>query len=190
MNLHSAGFISQNAHKRWDSKATAVWDWHIALKGVCVCMCVSVCVCVCVCVFACVCVCVCVCLERDTLLLMVTEIRTKYFLWHQLFRKIMVKCHVNRHWHGTNHLFDIIKKVHLPCNDKSSSWCKILFVLFFLNHYAPVSQTKWCNMTFTAGLFPSHSCIGVTQVKTPLGFEPRSPAWEVNDLPSELSLPM
>ncbi len=29
---------------------------------------------------------------------------------------------------------------------------------------------------FTAGnLFPSHSCIGVTQVKPPPGFEPRSP---------------
>ncbi len=36
---------------------------------------------------------------------------------------------------------------------------------FFLfkkkNHYVPVSQANWCNMTFTAGnLFPSHSCIG------------------------------
>ncbi len=34
-------------------------------------------------------------------------------------------------------------------------------IYFFLNHYAPVSQANWCNMTFTAGnLFPSHSCIG------------------------------
>ncbi len=32
-------------------------------------------------------------------------------------------------------------------------------------------------MTFTAGnLFPSHSCIDVTRVKPPLGFEPRSSA--------------
>ncbi len=47
----------------------------------------------------------------------------------------------------------------------------------FLNHYAPVNQAKWCNMTFTAGnLFPSHSCIGVTQVKPPLGFELGFPA--------------
>ncbi len=45
-------------------------------------------------------------------------------------------------------------------------------------------------MTFTAGnLFLSHSCIAVTQVRPPLGFEPMSPAWEVDDLPAELSLP-
>ncbi len=44
------------------------------------------------------------------------------------------------------------------------------------NHYAPVSHSNWCNMTFTAGnLFPSHSCIGVTRVKPPLGFESRYP---------------
>ncbi len=34
------------------------------------------------------------------------------------------------------------------------------FSYFFLvkkNHYVPVSQANWCNMTFTAGnLFPSH----------------------------------
>ncbi len=42
----------------------------------------------------------------------------------------------------------------------------------------------------TAGnLFPSHSCIGVTQVKPQLGFEPGSPAWEADDLPTEPSLP-
>ncbi len=28
----------------------------------------------------------------------------------------------------------------------------------------------------------------VTQEKTPLGFEPGSPAWEADDLPTELSL--
>ncbi len=47
--------------------------------------------------------------------------------------------------------------------------------VFFFNHYSPVRQANWCNMTFTAGnLFPSHSCIRVTQVKPALGFEPRS----------------
>ncbi len=30
----------------------------------------------------------------------------------------------------------------------------------------------------------------VTRVKHPLGFEPRSPAWEADDLPTELSLPL
>ncbi len=43
---------------------------------------------------------------------------------------------------------------------------------------------------FTAGnLLPSHSCSGVTWVKSRLGFEHGSPAWEVDDLPTELSLP-
>ncbi len=36
-----------------------------------------------------------------------------------------------------------------------------LFFVFFLNHYTPVNQANWCNMTFTVdNLFPSHSCIG------------------------------
>ncbi len=36
----------------------------------------------------------------------------------------------------------------------------------FKNHYALVSQARWCNMTFISGnLFPSRSCIGVIQVK-------------------------
>ncbi len=36
-----------------------------------------------------------------------------------------------------------------------------------------VNFTNWCNMTFTAGnLFPSHSCIGVTRVVSPLRYEP------------------
>ncbi len=67
---------------------------------------------------------------------------------------------------------------------------KIFF--FFLNHYVPVSQANWCNMTFNAGnLFSSHSCTGVhvTHVKPQPGFKPRSPAWEADDLPTELSLP-
>ncbi len=58
------------------------------------------------------------------------------------------------------------------------------------NHNAPVSQANRCNMTFTAGnLFTSHSCIGVTRVKPPLGFVPGFPACRVDDLPTELSLP-
>ncbi len=45
-----------------------------------------------------------------------------------------------------------------------------------------------CNMTFTAGnLFPSHSCIGGTQIKPLPEFEPGSLAWEMGDLPTELS---
>ncbi len=48
---------------------------------------------------------------------------------------------------------------------------------FFLieNHYSPISQANWCNMTFTAGnLLPSHSCISVMRVKPTSGFELRS----------------
>ncbi len=42
-------------------------------------------------------------------------------------------------------------------------------------------------MTFLAGhLFPSHLCIDVTRVNLPLGFEPISLAWEVDD---QLSYP-
>ncbi len=45
-----------------------------------------------------------------------------------------------------------------------------LIIIFFLNHYAPVSQANWCNVTFTTGnIFPSHSCIGLIRVKAPLG---------------------
>ncbi len=63
--------------------------------------------------------------------------------------------------------------------------------LLFLNPYAPVSKANWHNMTFTAGnLFPSLSYIGVTRVNLPLGFELRSPAWELDDLLTELSLPL
>ncbi len=61
---------------------------------------------------------------------------------------------------------------------------------FTKNHYAPISQANWCNMTFTAGnLFPSHTCIGVTRVKPPPGLELGSPVWLVDDLPTGLSLP-
>ncbi len=51
------------------------------------------------------------------------------------------------------------------------------FFCGFVYHYARVSQANWCNMTFTAdNLFPSHTCIGVTLVRPPSGFEPRSRA--------------
>ncbi len=64
-----------------------------------------------------------------------------------------------------------------------------IIIIFFLNHYAPVSQANWCNMTFTAGnLFPSFMHL-VTWVKPPPGFDPGSPDWEADDLPTELSLP-
>ncbi len=54
----------------------------------------------------------------------------------------------------------------------------------------PVKLLTLCNVTFTAGnIFHSHSCIGMTWVKPPLGYEPVSPAWEADDLPTELSLP-
>ncbi len=50
-------------------------------------------------------------------------------------------------------------------------------------------QANMCNMTFTAGnLFPSHPGTGETQVKSQPGFEHGSPAWEVDDLQTELSL--
>ncbi len=63
----------------------------------------------------------------------------------------------------------------------------VIIFIYFLNHYAPVSQAN-CNMNFTAvNLFPSHSCIGVTQVKPPPVFQLWSPAWEVDNLLTELS---
>ncbi len=63
---------------------------------------------------------------------------------------------------------------------------RFLFVLFSKSLYAR-QLSQWCNMTFTAdNLLPSHSCIGVTWVKPPQGFEPRSPAWEADDLPTHL----
>ncbi len=52
-----------------------------------------------------------------------------------------------------------------------------LFIYFFLkkNHYAPVSQANWCNMTFTAAnLFPVHSCFG---------WPKSSPHWDSNPGP-------
>ncbi len=65
----------------------------------------------------------------------------------------------------------------------------IIIIIIFLNHYAPVSQTNWCNMTFTAGnLFPLIHALGDPS-QSPPGFEPGSPDWEVDDLPTELSLP-
>ncbi len=47
---------------------------------------------------------------------------------------------------------------------------------FYLeNHYAPVNQANWCNMSFTAGnLFPSHSCIRWSE---------SSPDWDLNPGP-------
>ncbi len=49
---------------------------------------------------------------------------------------------------------------------------KCIIIIFFIyrkNHYAPVSQANWCNLTFTAGnFFPSHSCIGVIWIKLPI----------------------
>ncbi len=63
-----------------------------------------------------------------------------------------------------------------------------LWLIFFLNHHAPVSQANWCNMTFIAGnLYPSHSCIGWPK-SSPTGI--RTPAWEADDLPTELSPPL
>ncbi len=59
----------------------------------------------------------------------------------------------------------------------------------FLNEYASVCQANLCNMAFTTGnLFPSHSWIGVTQVKYAPGIEPMPPRWAVYDLPTELPL--
>ncbi len=44
-------------------------------------------------------------------------------------------------------------------------------------------------MTFTAGnLFLSHLCIAWPKLSHPLGLEHVSPAWEADDLPTELSL--
>ncbi len=48
----------------------------------------------------------------------------------------------------------------------------MFFILFFLNHYAPINQAKWCNMNFTAGShFASHSLIG---------WPNSSPHWDLN----------
>ncbi len=65
------------------------------------------------------------------------------------------------------------------------------FIIIKKNHYASVSQASWCNMTFTAGnIFTSHSCICVTRVKPHRDLNPRSAAWEADDLQNELSLPL
>ncbi len=58
-----------------------------------------------------------------------------------------------------------------------SDFCIANWYFFFLNHYAPASQAD--------NLFPSHSCIRVTRVKSP--FEPGFPTWDAGDLPTELS---
>ncbi len=43
----------------------------------------------------------------------------------------------------------------------------------FLNHYAPVTQANWCNITFTVGnLFPYHSCIGWPESSPPQDSNP------------------
>ncbi len=62
--------------------------------------------------------------------------------------------------------------------------------LFFKNHYAPVGQVNWHNMTFLQLAISSpliHALGDPSQ--TPLRFEPGSPDWEAYDLPTELSLP-
>ncbi len=48
------------------------------------------------------------------------------------------------------------------CNSfGSDTTVALLFLFLDKNHYAPVSQANWCNMTFAVGnLFPSHSWIG------------------------------
>ncbi len=70
-------------------------------------------------------------------------------------------------------------------------FCHTIFFFLNKNHYAPVSQANWCNMTFRAGnLFPYHSCIVQTWVKPPPGSNPGSPQWELDDLPTELSPPL
>ncbi len=67
----------------------------------------------------------------------------------------------------------------------------IHFSFLLLNHYAPVNQTNWCNMTFYSWKsLPLSFMHRVTRVKPPLGFEPGSSEWEADDLPTELSLPL
>ncbi len=67
--------------------------------------------------------------------------------------------------------------------------CCWFFKIILQNHYAPVSQTNWCNMTFTGGnLFPSHTCIGWPELSPQPGFELRSPVWQKDNLPTALSL--
>ncbi len=78
------------------------------------------------------------------------------------------QCWGHHHLNHTNHLaflkYNYISIFHYQ-----------LFFCFLINHYAPVSQANWCNMTFTAGnLFPSHSCIG---------WPKSSPHWDLNPGP-------
>ncbi len=74
-------------------------------------------------------------------------------------------------------------------SDKKKMPQLLCIYLFVLNHYAPVCQANWCNMTFTAGnLVPSQSCIGWPE-SSPNLFQTQVPAWEADDLPIELSLP-
>ncbi len=86
---------------------------------------------------------------------------------------------------------EIINVIQFPDPEDQVSWLLFFFLLFKKNSYAPVSQANWCNITFTAGnLFPSHSSYDLSRVKPPPLFVPGSPAWEVDDLPTELSLPL
>ncbi len=67
--------------------------------------------------------------------------------------------------------------------------CMVLFflLLFLLNHYAPISQANWCNMTFTAGNL--NTCIGWSESILHQDLNPGLHAWEADDLPTQLSLP-
>ncbi len=62
----------------------------------------------------------------------------------------------------------------------------IIYLFIYFNDYAPVSQANWCNITLQ--LVISSSLISVGHVKPLLELEPDSPAWEVDDKPTEPSL--
>ncbi len=66
--------------------------------------------------------------------------------------------------------------------------CCFVWVFWKENHYAPVSQANWCNMTFYSWQsFLLSFMLWVTRVKPPWD---SNPAWEADDLPAGLFLPI
>ncbi len=74
---------------------------------------------------------------------------------------------------------------------KDKAWRHSFYFFFFLNHYAPVQSVKLTDVIWLLQLAISSLSFmhWVTRVKPPLRFEPGSPGWEVDDLPTELFLP-
>ncbi len=66
---------------------------------------------------------------------------------------------------------EIYKQVYLRTvlMNRVSFCCFLLFLFFVGNHYVPINQANWCNMTFADdNLFPCHGCY-LSQALTKIG---------------------